>query len=115
MGRQPSQAKQAVSYLMIIVAIAGTQHERNVRTFRDEQNFAEQIEVSPGYLSNLETQKTDTISLTLLAKLNEEFDLFPSLNHTTSPHHELHFRLDRVCELLKTLHDTNPELANYFI
>ena len=34
------------------------------------QNFAEQIEVSPGYLSNLETQKTDTISLTLLSKLN---------------------------------------------
>ncbi|MDC2863158.1 helix-turn-helix domain-containing protein [Bacillus sp. BP-3] len=79
------------------------------------QAFAEQIEVSPGYLSNLETQKTDTISLTLLAKLNEEFDLFPSLNHTTSPHHELHFRLDRMCELLKALHDTNPELAHYFI
>lgn len=79
------------------------------------QTFAEQIEVSPGYLSNLETQKTDTISLTLLAKLNEEFDLFPSLNHTTSPHHELHFRLDRMCELLKALHDTNPALAHYFI
>lgn len=79
------------------------------------QAFAEKIEVSPGYLSNLETQKTDTISLTLLAKLNAEFDLFPSLNHTNSPHHELHFRLDRMCELLKTLHDTNPDLANYFI
>ncbi|PGA29536.1 transcriptional regulator [Bacillus thuringiensis] len=79
------------------------------------QAFAEKIEVSPGYLSNLETQKTDTISLTLLAKLNAEFDLFPSLNHTNSPHHELHFRLDRMCGLLKTLHDTNPELANYFI
>ncbi|MFJ7764432.1 helix-turn-helix domain-containing protein [Bacillus toyonensis] len=79
------------------------------------QAFAEQIEVSPGYLSNLETQKTDTISLPLLAKLNEEFDLFPSLNHTTSPHHGLHFRLDRMCELLKALHDTNPELAHYFI
>ncbi|EMY8533568.1 helix-turn-helix transcriptional regulator [Bacillus paranthracis] len=79
------------------------------------QAFAEKIEVSPGYLSNLETQKTDTISLTLLAKLNAEFDLFPSLNYTNSPHHELHFRLDRMCELLKTLHDTNPELANYFI
>ena len=79
------------------------------------QTFAEQIEVSPGYLSNLETQKTDTISLTLLSKLNEEFDLFPSLNHTNSPHHELHFRLDRMCELLKTLHDTTPELAHYFI
>ncbi|MEB9613176.1 helix-turn-helix transcriptional regulator [Bacillus cereus] len=97
-----------------------TQLGQTIRNLRKQkgislQNFAEQIEVSPGYLSNLETQKTDTISLTLLAKLNEEFDLFPSLNHTTSPHHELHFRLDRVCELLKTLHDTNPELANYFI
>ena len=97
-----------------------TQLGQTIRNLRKQkgislQNFAEQIEVSPGYLSNLETQKTDTISLTLLAKLNEEFDLFPSLNHTACPQHELHFRLDRVCELLKTLHDTNPELANYFI
>ncbi|MEK5021643.1 helix-turn-helix transcriptional regulator [Bacillus sp. FSL K6-0277] len=97
-----------------------TQLGQTIRNLRKQkgvslQDFAEQLQVSPGYLSNLETQKTDTISLTLLAKLNEEFDLFPSLNHTTSPHHELHFRLDRMCELLKSLHDTNPKLAQYFI
>ena len=78
-------------------------------------DFADKLDISAGYLSNLETGKTDTISLQLLVRLNEEFNLFPSLNQTTSPYHELHFRLDRMCQLLKSLHDTDPRLADYFI
>ncbi|EPC8419166.1 helix-turn-helix domain-containing protein [Bacillus paranthracis] len=93
---------------------------QTIRNLRKQKNitlndFAEKLNISAGYLSNLETAKTDTISLQLLVKLNEELDLFPSLNQTSSPYHELHFRLDRMCQLLKSLHDTDPKLANYFI
>ncbi len=97
-----------------------TQLGQTIRNLRKQKNitlneFADRLNISAGYLSNLETGKTDTISLHLLVKLNEEFNLFPSLNQETHSQHELHFRLDRMCQLLKSLHDNDPELADYFI
>lgn len=78
--------------------------------------FAAKLNISPGYLSNLETAKTDTITLDLLQKLQEELNLFPALTQETdSQHHELHFRLQRLCQVLQQVHDTAPELANFFI
>ncbi|EEK76906.1 transcriptional regulator [Bacillus cereus R309803] len=93
---------------------------QTIRNLRKQKNitlneFSEKLNISAGYLSNLETGKTDTISLQLLVKLDEELELFPSLNQKTSTNHELDFRLDRMCHLLKTLHNTHPSLADYFI
>ncbi|WP_369902410.1 helix-turn-helix domain-containing protein [Bacillus manliponensis] len=94
---------------------------RTIRTLRKHKgitlnDFAEKLNVSPGYLSNLETMKTDTVSLSFLQQVQEELNLFPALTQETdSSHHELHFRLQRLCQLLQDVHDTNPELANYFI
>ncbi|WP_088356755.1 helix-turn-helix domain-containing protein [Bacillus cereus] len=78
--------------------------------------FANQLNVSPGYLSNLETAKTDTITFSLLEQLQKELNLFPALTQETdSSPHELHFRLQRLFQMIQQVHDTNPELANYFI
>ncbi|WP_044784543.1 helix-turn-helix domain-containing protein [Bacillus thuringiensis] len=78
--------------------------------------FADKLNVSPGYLSNLETAKTDTITLSLLEKLQEELNLIPALTQKSdSEHHELHFRLQRLCQALQQVHDTNSQLADYFI
>lgn len=79
-------------------------------------DFAIKLNVSPGYLSNLETMKTDTVSLSFLQQLQEELDLFPALTQETdSSTHELHFRLQRLCQVLQKTHDENPQLADYFI
>jgi transcriptional regulator with XRE-family HTH domain len=52
---------------------------RNVRRNRgiSLNTYAEKLGVSPAYLSNLETGKTDTIQLSLLAKLQTELKLLP--------------------------------------
>lgn len=94
---------------------------QTIRTLRKHKgitlnDLATTLKVSPGYLSNLETMKTDTVSLSFLQQLQEELNLFPALTQETdSPHHELHFRLQRLCHMLQQVHDTKPELANYFI
>ncbi|MDX5845342.1 helix-turn-helix transcriptional regulator [Bacillus cereus group sp. BfR-BA-01233] len=78
--------------------------------------FADKLNVSPGYLSNLETMKTDTVSLSFLQQIQEELNLFPALTQETdSPNHELHFRLQRLCQILQQVHDTQPQIAHYFI
>ncbi|GAB6491913.1 TPA: helix-turn-helix transcriptional regulator [Bacillus cereus] len=94
---------------------------QTIRTLRKHKHitlnkFAAKLNVSPGYLSNLETAKTDTITLDLLQKLQEELNLFPALTQETdSQHHELDFRLQRLRQVLQQVHNTTPELANYFI
>jgi len=93
---------------------------QSIRQLRKEKGislneFAERLEVSPGYLSNLETGKTDTISLTLLSELNEMLCLIPVDLDPNLPPHELDFRLNRMCLLLKNLYDTNQQLAEFFI
>jgi transcriptional regulator with XRE-family HTH domain len=52
---------------------------RNVRRNRgiSLNTYAEKLGISPAYLSNLETGKTDTIQLSLLAKLQADLKLLP--------------------------------------
>ncbi|HGP3672362.1 helix-turn-helix domain-containing protein [Bacillus cereus group sp. MYBK245-2] len=94
---------------------------QTIRTLRKHKgitlnDLAATLHVSPGYLSNLETMKTDTVSLTFLEQIQEELNLFPALTQETdSPNHELDFRLQRLCQVLQKTHDENPELADYFI
>ncbi|MGC7812024.1 helix-turn-helix domain-containing protein [Bacillus paranthracis] len=98
------------------------QHLRQtIRTLRKHKGItlnelAAKLHVSPGYLSNLETMKTDTVSLAFLEQIQEELNLFPALTQETgSPNHELDFRLQRLCQVLQKTHDENPVLADYLM
>ncbi|PGP39446.1 transcriptional regulator [Bacillus cereus] len=94
---------------------------QTIRTLRKHKgitlnDLAAKLQVSPGYLSNLETMKTDTVSLAFLEQIQKELNLFPALTQETdSINHELDFRLQRLCQVLQKTHDENSELANYFI
>lgn len=82
---------------------------QTIRTLRKHKGItlnelATKLHVSPGYLSNLETMKTDTVSLSFLQQTQEELNLFPALTQETDlPNHELHFRLQRICQVLQKL------------
>lgn len=96
-----------------------TDFGKRVRAFRRQKGislnaFAEQINVSPAYLSNLETGKTETIQLSLFEKLQEELHLFP-LHLDEAGDSEIDFRLTRIKQLLLTLHEKNPREADYLL
>jgi transcriptional regulator with XRE-family HTH domain len=91
---------------------------QRIRTIRTSKgislnSFAEKINVSPGYLSNLETGKTDTIQLSLLDKLQEELFLLPIESEVTDD--QIDLRLKRVRQQLKELEQHNPEGTAYLL
>lgn len=77
--------------------------------------FAEKLGVSPGYLSNLETGKTDTVQISFLEKLNNELNLFPIENTEINKDGEFHYRVERNLNLLKRIHQSKPKEAEYLI
>lgn len=88
-----------------------------IRTLRTNKGislnaFAEKVNVSPGYLSNLETGKTDTIPLSLLEKLQSELYLLPIESESSD---ELDSRLNLAKRQLKELEQCNPKAANYLL
>lgn len=96
-----------------------TDFGKHVRALRKQKGislnaFAEQINVSPAYLSNLETGKTETIQLSLFEKLQEELHLYP-LHQNEAIDSEINFRLTRIKQLLHTLHEKNPKEAEYLL
>jgi transcriptional regulator with XRE-family HTH domain len=72
--------------------------------------FAKELCVSPGYLSNLETGKSDNIKLTLLEKLQNELHLLPidSNSHFTE-------RLQQVQQHLSELEKINQGQAEFLV
>ncbi|MBU8880095.1 helix-turn-helix domain-containing protein [Bacillus sp. FJAT-29790] len=90
---------------------------QRIRTLRTNKGiglnaFAERLNVSPGYLSNLETGKTDTIQFSLLEKLQEELHLLPLESESTD---ELDLRLNHAKRHLVELEQVNPEAAHYLL
>lgn len=88
-----------------------------IRTIRTNKGislnaFAEKLDVSPGYLSNLETGKTDTIHLSLLEKLQNELYILPLKGGISD---ELESRLNHALEQLRELEKINPEAARYLL
>jgi transcriptional regulator with XRE-family HTH domain len=88
-----------------------------IRTLRTNKGiglneFAELLDVSSGYLSNLETGKTDTIQLSLLEKLQSELHILPIESASSD---ELDSRLNHAKQLLKELENSNPEAVNYLL
>lgn len=90
---------------------------QRIRTLRTGKGiglnaFAEKMNISPGYLSNLETGKTDTIQLSLLEKLQTELYLLPI---KSEPSDELDARLNHAKQQLQELEQLNPEFTNYLL
>lgn len=88
-----------------------------IRTLRTNKGislnaFAEKLNVSPGYLSNLETGKTDTIQFSLLEKLQSELHILPLESEDLD---ELDLRMKHAKQLLAKLEHSNPEAAHYLL
>ncbi|KAB7704910.1 helix-turn-helix domain-containing protein [Bacillus aerolatus] len=90
---------------------------QRIRTIRTNKGislnaFAEKLGVSPGYLSNLETGKTNTIQLSLLEKLQTELHLFPFEKKSMD---ELDIRLTHANKKMKELQTQNPDAVKYLL
>lgn len=75
--------------------------------------FAKEIGVSPAYLSNLETGKTQTIQLEVLNRLQQELHMI--LTKDVSGNDPTGWRADRISELLLNLQRTNPQATDYLM
>lgn len=76
-------------------------------------DFAKEIGVSPAYLSNLETGKTQTIQLEILSKLQHELHMI--IDKDASENDPTVWRTERIGELLLDLQSTNPTAADYLM
>lgn len=76
--------------------------------------FAKEIGVSPSYLSNLETGKTQTIQLEVLNKLQQELHMIITKDVSRNDDPTV-WRTDRISELLLDLQHTNPIAADYLM
>lgn len=93
---------------------------QQIRLFRQQKgislnSYAQELGVSPGYLSNLETGKTDTIQLSLLDKLQKELMLVPNVSNAETEHYEIELRLQRIKTLLIQLHKRQPDAVEYLL
>lgn len=96
---------------------------QKIRTIRTQKGIglnqmAARLNISSGYLSNLERGKTETIPLSLLEKLENELNLsqsefFKNGRSETDQFNELHYRIERCSNQLKALEKNRPELADY--
>ncbi|MGG2064187.1 helix-turn-helix domain-containing protein [Bacillus sp. S14(2024)] len=74
--------------------------------------FAKILDISPSYLSQLETGKTENINFTLLQRLQEELALLPlnlEINDGTFS------RLNRAVQQIKILQEVDPEATEFLI
>lgn len=81
--------------------------ERKGKTLNE---FAKELSVSSGYLSNLETGKSDTIKLQVFERLQNELNVLP-LSSTSY----LSSRLQQLEEKLVELERKDPKAADYLL
>jgi transcriptional regulator with XRE-family HTH domain len=74
--------------------------------------FAKILDISPSYLSQLETGKTENINFTLLQRLQEELALLPLSVETDN---EMESRLNRAIQQVKILQEIDKEAAEFII
>ncbi|WP_246943670.1 helix-turn-helix domain-containing protein [Bacillus pinisoli] len=90
---------------------------QHIRRIREQKKiglveFAKELGVSAGYLSNLETGKTENIKLSLINKLQQDLHIYPV--NENSADEELEQRLERVNKLFRTCYEQDPVFAHYF-
>ncbi|MDN4525490.1 helix-turn-helix domain-containing protein [Fictibacillus fluitans] len=76
--------------------------------------FAQQMGVSPGYLSNLETGKTQKVEIPFLDKIQKELIIF-SIVPPDYQEDEISFRLQRINHQFRDLAKTDPKAAEYLL
>lgn len=91
------------------------QFGKQIRELRERKGislneFARELDVSPGYLSNLETGKSDTVKLRVMERLQTELNVLP-LSSTSY----LSSRLQQLEQKLLTLEAKDPRAAEYLI
>jgi transcriptional regulator with XRE-family HTH domain len=74
--------------------------------------FAKILDISPGYLSQLETGKTENINFTLLQRLQEELALLPL---SLEKNDDATARLNRAIQQVKILQKVDEEAAEFLI
>lgn len=80
------------------------------------QDFSQKLGVSVGYLSNLETGKSETIQLSLLQQLQDEFGLFDlETIQSLDKDEDFELRLLHINHLLRTLHNKDREQSDYLL
>ncbi|KEK23352.1 helix-turn-helix domain-containing protein [Bacillus gaemokensis] len=92
---------------------------KHIRTLRTQKGiglntFAKQLGVSPAYLSNLETGKTDTIQLSLLQKLQDELQLI-TMDNFSLIQDETKYRITRASTLLHNLIQQDEAFGYYLL
>ncbi|NHN33759.1 helix-turn-helix domain-containing protein [Paenibacillus agricola] len=75
--------------------------------------FAKDLGVSPAYLSNLETGKTQTIQLEILSRLQNELHMIVDEDEPVSDHAAL--RVERISGMLQDLYHSNQPAAEYLM
>jgi transcriptional regulator with XRE-family HTH domain len=93
---------------------------RMIRASRNQKgisinDYAAKLGVSVGYLSNLETGKTDTINLSILEKLQEELHLFPLEMNNENIDDQFNLRVQRVGQMLNKLNHQKSDEAEYLL
>ena len=99
---------------MIVLNSFG-QHLRQIRQLKGIglNEFAKELGVSPAYLSNLETGKTQTIQLEVLNKLQNELQIFVATEEFQSD--VIQMRIERITCLLKELYGSDSSAAEYLM
>ncbi|MGE7604018.1 helix-turn-helix domain-containing protein [Peribacillus sp. NPDC097675] len=88
---------------------------QQIRQLREKKGkglneFAKELNVSAGYLSNLETGKSDTIKLTILEKIQEYLKVLP-IDSTSN----VSQRINRIEQHIKDLEKKDPLYAEFLL
>lgn len=86
-----------------------------IRTIREKKGislnkFAKIIGVSSGYLSNLESGRTNTVNLEVLNIIQTELNIMPIEEHS-----ELSERIQRIERDLVNLNQDKPEMVQFIL
>jgi len=91
---------------------------RSIRQQRgaDITEFARELGVSPDYLRNLESGRTQTIQLEVINKLQNEFySIENDLDMDYDPYDPVRIRIDRLAASLQSLYAADPQAADYLM
>ncbi|GAB6553248.1 helix-turn-helix domain-containing protein [Bacillus mobilis] len=78
-------------------------------------SFAETLDVSPGYLSNLETNKTDTIQLSLLSQIQKELNIFENDSYISDLAMYPNRRVSEIFHKFIQIQDSNPQAFDFWL
>ncbi|WP_017754227.1 helix-turn-helix domain-containing protein [Calidifontibacillus oryziterrae] len=95
---------------------------QKIRTIRQHKRIglnqlARRLNVSPAYLSNLETGKTKKIEPSFLHSLEKELNILSTEydNIDATEFNEFQYRVNRASSMLTNLEKQNPAMAHYLL